>query len=174
MILNEYIPSYLLLEPYMVPQMLLLGDHIYKTEYRFPIKYQSIDIHGKPDIIHDLTKPIELQYNTIFNLGTLEHIWDFTKAFTNVLNAINLDGYYIGHHPVSGWENHCIHITDWKYINQFLIENGFKNILYFFTLQNGLRCDVPTRNCGQSIIFWCVYKKYTHTNTYSIPKDLCM
>jgi hypothetical protein len=172
MILREYIPSLNRLKEHMKGEMLMLGDQEYTVEYKFPCPVKTMDIQGKADYIHDLTKPFKIGFDTVFNLGTLEHIWDVHSAFTNTAKIVNLGGNYIGHHPVAGWEGHGIHVTDWKYIQKFFLMNGFSEVLSFFTTKEGMACEAPSRNCGRSIIYWCVFKK-NEFKKIDKPIDLC-
>lgn len=172
MILKEYIPSLDKLKPFMKGEMLMLGDQEYMVDYRFPCEVKTMDIQGKATFIHDLNKPFKGEFDTVFNLGTLEHIWDVHSAFKNTANMVKVGGRFIGHHPVAGWEGHGIHITDWKYIRQFFLNNGFDCELEFFTTKEGQNVQAPTRNCGRSIIYWCVFKKHMNISITK-PIDLC-
>lgn len=156
----------------MAEEMLILGDQEVKADFPFP-SYQTLDIHGDPDILHDLTTPLGLKFQTVFNYGTLEHIWDYHSAFINTIDSVEVGGCYIGHHPVSGWEKHGIHITNQKYIAKFLKLNGFLILDEFFTAY-GKPCSEPQRDCGNSIVYWVAARKIQQVPEYKTPRDLCL
>ncbi len=90
MILTEHIPHLRRLEPYMHGPMLMLGRQTNTSAYRFPCDYKTMDLDGG-DFLFDLGDEKAHQktnivgyhieaYNTVFNLGTLEHVWDAHTA----------------------------------------------------------------------------------------------
>lgn len=160
MILPEHIHCFDKLRKFYVSPMLLLGDQQYVVPYDFGnICIETLDIMGTPDIIQDLTKDVFHLglYVTVFNLGTLEHIWDVNTAWKNALSLSSM--YFITCSPVAGWEDHCCHITSYQSIDTFLHNSGFENICFFFTTKEGEMYSVPFRNCGKSILYWAVYKR---------------
>jgi hypothetical protein len=165
MILTEHIPHLRRLEPYMRPPMLMLGRQTNTSAYRFPCDYKTMDLDGG-DFLFDLgdekahqkTIPVpgyHLEaYRTVFNLGTLEHVWDAHTAHVNAADMVALGGHFLGQVPVAGWEGHGIHVTDWKAVQAFFGNNGFAWHDMWFTTQAGTECDAPKRNGGKSILLW--------------------
>jgi hypothetical protein len=174
MILHEHLPHLERLRPYYKSPMLLLGDQEFRTPFDFGCNFKTFDIAGNPDIKADLTKWIPfMSWNTVFNLGTLEHIWDVHSAYCNVAKMIAVGGYYIGHHPVAGYEGHGIHITSPNNIMSFFELNGFKILCAWTTLQDGNLCMMAKRNEGKSVILWFVAEKIKEVNLFDVPTDLC-
>jgi len=176
MILQEHLPHLERLRPYYKSPMLLLGDQVFKTKFDFGCEYKTLDIAGNPDIKADLTQEIPFMSSTwrsIFNLGTLEHIWDVHSAYCNVAKMISVGGHYIGHHPVAGYEGHGIHITSPDKILRFFEMNGFMISCAWTTLQDGTPCMMPSRNAGQSIILWFAAEKHENVTRFNVPVDLC-
>ena len=159
MILPEHIHCFDKLRQFYLGPMLLLGDQQYVVPYDFGVTVKTLDIMGEPDILHDLTKNVFHLglYTTVFNLGTLEHIWDVETAWTHALQLSS--EYFITCSPVAGWEGHCCHITNWLDITTFLIKANFNLVYHFFTTKEGEICSSPSRNCGKSILYWAAYKK---------------
>lgn len=96
-------------------------------------EYQELDLDGgdlQIDLNHDL---VELgdNYATVFNLGTLEHVWDLHQAWVNALRAVRVGGVFVTHSPVTGWRdgtgalNHGLHLTLADAIVGFIAKNGF-------------------------------------------------
>lgn len=178
MILKQYEPHFKRIEKHLQETMLLLGDQEYKSAYRFPVEVKTLDIQGEADYIEDLTYPYLLgklgQFGTVFNLGTIEHIFDAARAWKNAALLVREGGVFVTHSPVAGWEGHGIHITNHRYIESFFLRNGFETIDSWFSYKEGPECHEPTRDCGRSVIFWMVAKKLKHTLEYVYPTDYCV
>ncbi len=164
MILTEHIPHLRRLEPYMHGPMLMLGRQTNTSAYRFPCDYKTMDLDGG-DFLFDLGDEKAHQktnipgyhleaYNTVFNLGTLEHVWDAHTAHVNAADMVALGGYFLGQVPVAGWEGHAVHITESRQVLQFFALNGFTVDTFWFTTQAGAECEPPKRNAGKSILLW--------------------
>jgi hypothetical protein len=166
MITPEHIPSFNRLAPYMKADMLMLGRQTNTARYAFPCEYKTLDLDGG-DFEIDLglegsCDKIAEDFQTVFNLGTLEHVWDAHAAYVNAASMVRLGGHFLGQSPVAGWEGHAVHITDWKMINQFFMENGFSIYEGWWTTQAGNECDQPKRNGGKSILYWFVMKRVNY------------
>ena len=74
------------------------------------------------------TKKIVLTnaFNTVFNFGTIEHVWDANKAWSNALRFVKVGGYFLTHSPVAGYRNHGLRITSEPAIRAFVSKNGFQ------------------------------------------------
>lgn len=160
MIVREHIPSYRRLAPYMQPEMLMLGNQANTSGWQIPCPYTTLDPDGG-DLKIDLAtvSPSDrVRYSftkkTVFNLGTLEHIWDIHEAYINAAHMVTMGGYFLGASPVAGWEGHGIHVTDPTYLMQLFTLNGFEIIEHWYTTQAGGDYQKPTRNCGKSATLW--------------------
>lgn len=169
MIVNDHLASYARLVPWLKPNMLMLGAQRNTSSFRFPCEYQTLDPDGGDfplDLSNDeFHRPemafIERHFVTVFDLGTLEHIWDTHAAYVNAARMVAFGGHFIGQAPIAGWENHAIHITDWRYILEFFQINGFNVVTWWMTTANGAVIDPPvvTRNGGKSLLLWYVVKR---------------
>lgn len=174
MILTEHWVHHLNHFRFMQPRMLMLGNQQNVCGRKLPCEYETLDLDGGDHRI-DLNFPLardgskaappskELQligaFKTVYNLGTLEHVWDVNQAYTNAALMVQMGGYFIGHSPVAGYEGHGIHVTDWKRIKDFFTLNGFEMQSLYFTQQNGQIHGDPSRNCGKSVIMWFAAQK---------------
>jgi hypothetical protein len=144
----------------MRPPMLMLGRQTNTSAYRFPCDYKTLDPDGGdfPLSLAALTDDEMDRHReawaTVFNLGTLEHIWDAHQAHVDAASMVKLGGYFLGQVPVAGWEGHGIHITDPARVLQFFRLNGFTVDTFWFTTQAGNKCEPPARGCGKSILLW--------------------
>jgi len=135
----HHIPDLERLSQYMQPPMLMLGAHGsaipgFKTAGEYFAqwvggKYFEVDLdggHWRRDLNEDLRFPT--CYGTVFNLGTIEHVWNVHNAWVNALRAVEVGGHFLNHSPVAGYRNHGLHITSEPAIRAFVSKNGF-NIL---------------------------------------------
>lgn len=132
--------------------------------------YTTLDPDGG-DITEDLTEwEPDRKYETVFNLGTIEHIWDVHKAFCVAASAVAVGGHFIHHAPAGGYEGHGVHVTDWCTARDFFSINGFDIVAIWFSRQDGGLLDCITRDKGQQIL-WMVAKKTMDVGVYLAPQQ---
>lgn len=178
MIVKDHVPHYQRLAKYMQPEMLMLGRQSNTSGYKLPCEYKTLDPDGgdfKIDL--SLMTPDEvtrhtIAWKTVFNLGTLEHIWDVHRAHINGAMMVERQGYFLGHVPVAGWEGHCIHVTDWRYVLQFYRLNGFVLEEYWLTDQGGNPSEPPARNGGQSLLLWFAARRVDVVPVWLAPSQV--
>jgi hypothetical protein len=165
MILTEHIPHLHSLQSYMRPPMLMLGRQTNTSAYRFPCDYKTLDPDGGdfPLSLAALTDDEMDRHReawaTVFNLGTLEHIWDAHQAHVDAASMVKIGGHFLGQVPVAGWEGHGIHITSSRQVLDFFELNEFHLESFWFTTQAGALCEAPRRNGGKSILLWFAAKR---------------
>lgn len=88
--------------------------------------YEDMDLDGG-DLELDLNTDIGLSqtHRTVFNMGTIEHVWNAHNAWANALRAVEVGGCFLTHSPVSGFKNHGLHITSAPAMCAFVSKNGF-------------------------------------------------
>lgn len=171
MILPEHAESHLLMRAFCKAPMLMLGNQENRCDFDFGVKYVTLDVDGG-DLRIDLNyteNRLRAFYNTVYNLGTLEHVWNVHAAYSNVVKALKVGGYYLGHHPVAGYEEHGIHITNPDAILRFFEINGFKILKSWYTEQNGILCCKPFRHCGKNVILWLIAEKIENVQHIHSP-----
>ena len=104
--------------------------------------YFTLDLDGG-DLRLDLNKDLKLsqtfrdagaiQGRTVFNFGTLEHVWNVQNAWGNALRAVEVGGYFLSVGPVSGYKDHGLHVTSAAAIVSFVTKNGFTILDRWFT-----------------------------------------
>jgi len=173
MILKEHIPHHERMREYCMEPMLLLGNQENPAGFDFGVKYKTLDPDGG-DYDLDLNEPIQWthQFLTVYNLGTIEHVWDINMAFINACNALKVGGFFLHHAPCAGYENHGVHVTDWRMTKKFFVLNGFEICAEWFSCQDGSLALPPGRDCGKSIIFWMVAHKIKNYPTYAVPQQV--
>lgn len=90
-------------------------------------EYSELDLDGgdlKLDLNKDLADLSE-RYGTVFNFGTIEHVWNTHNAWANALRAVRVGGNFLNHSPISGYHEHGLHLTSAPAIRAFVSKNGF-------------------------------------------------
>jgi len=163
MLIRKHIDHYNRLKSYCTGKMLMLGNqytNVGPATELFPCtEYKTLDPDGGDfplDIQGDLSSMDEM-WDTVFNLGTLEHVWDVHKAYGNAARMIKVGGYFIGHAPVENYNNHGIHVTNSEAILRFFSINGFEIV-------DSWKSD--------SVLLWHVAKKITHQTEFIRPQQV--
>jgi len=68
MVLKEHLAILESLRPYYVQPMAILGDVQYNANFEFG-PHVTIDINGNANITHDLTKPLDMRFNCVYNIA---------------------------------------------------------------------------------------------------------
>ena len=100
------------------------------------VSVTDISSYEKPDIILDLNKIVEEKYfnnfDTIFDIGSLEHIFDTYTAFSNLIRMTKVGGRVIFILPASNSINHGFYSFSPTFFYDFFESNGFKDCRIFF------------------------------------------
>lgn len=172
-IIKRHITNYEKYRCYFLSPFLMLGNQgtnlsISPKEYFDVDEYKTIDPDGGD--YNDLTGDLTFLYNkfgTVFNLGTLEHIWDVHTAWSNALKLVKVGGYFIGVSPVHGYYRHGIHVTDPVAIISFLSKNGFELLDSYLTHKKGWPINnidecYNGKHSSNDALFWYAAKKIEH------------
>ncbi len=182
MIVAEHVPHLQRLAQYFKPAMLMLGRQSNTARWEFPCKYTTLDLDGG-DLKIDLNEFTDAQgfdpledhrgrYQTVFNLGTLEHVWDVHSAYVNAASMVAKGGRFICQAPVAGFEGHGIHITDPKRIIDFFQLNGFIIDDAWLTTQAGSPIPAITRNAGKSVLLWFSAQRVECVDRWQKPSQV--
>jgi len=133
-ILKEHIPFYR--EIFKIPGIIsepiltfgfqdIIGENI-PTEFRFKDLKRLITSKGikniltldlfdvRADLRYDLNLPVpefeHNKYNLVFDIGTLEHIFDTRQTIENCLRMIKKGGFYFVQTTVRGYFRHGLHV----------------------------------------------------------------
>ncbi len=160
----------------MQPKMLMLGNQQNSSGKTFPCAYETLDPDGGT-YRHDLSDHFETDslreaFRTVFNLGTIEHIWDAHNAYVNSANMVVLGGHFLGHSPVAGWEGHGIHVTESRFILDFFRLNGFVILDHWLTTAAGNPCAAVIRNGGKSVLLWFVARRDVIVGQWKKPSQV--
>jgi 2-polyprenyl-3-methyl-5-hydroxy-6-metoxy-1,4-benzoquinol methylase len=163
MLIKKHLEYYKKLKPYCTGKMLMLGNQYSKVgnaKDLFQCKeYKTLDPDGG-DFLYDIQSDLssmDEQWDTVFNLGTLEHVWDAHRGYGNAARMVKVGGYFIGHAPVENYNNHGIHVTNCNAILTFFKINGFKIVDYWKS---------------DSVLLWHIAEKITHQTEFRRPQQV--
>lgn len=144
MIHSETLPHLERLSRYFAPPMLMLGA-TGSTISEYPQardffarwvgdQYADLDLDDA-DLRLDLNDDIGRgeEFATVFNLGTIEHVWNVHNAWSNALRMVRVGGYFVSASPILGYLNHGLHLTFAPTIRAFVAKNGFEVVEEFTT-----------------------------------------
>jgi len=163
MLIKEHHLFYTKLRPYCTGKMLMLGrqdSEIGDAQTVFgSTEYKTLDLDNgdyNVDLQDDLSH-MDQQWDTVFNLGTIEHVWDAHKAYSNAARMVKVGGYFIGHAPVENYNNHGIHVTNADAILSFFKLNGF---------------EIVETWKSDSTLLWHVARKISHQTLFTPPQQV--
>lgn len=176
-ILPEHLPHHRRLKAAgaFEPLLLMLGNQEDRTGQAAAIfgAYTTLDPDGgdlRLDMNEDLTD-LAGRFGSVFNLGTLEHVWDVRQAYVNAARAVRLGGTFAGHGPVSGYQDHGVHVTDWRFVEAFLTLNGFRLLDSWLTDQQGNPVGGVVRGSG-NVLHWCVARRERIVERFRAPQQV--
>lgn len=117
---------------------------------------------------------LSARFDTLVNFGTIEHVWDAHRAWSNALRMVKIGGHFVSASPVAGWENHGIHVTDGRYISAFFEQNHCEKLHEEYSRQDGSPASRPVRGSGTTTM-WAVYRKNAHVERledYARPQQV--
>lgn len=152
--------------------MLLLGNHKCRMLGHADAKsffkrlgaahVETLDLDGG-DLALDLNKDLDQlsrRYDSVYNLGTVEHVWNAHQAWVNTLRAVKVGGMLASHSPVSGYRNHGIHVTSAWAIVDFVALNGFEIAEHWMSEES----------YGETL--WLAARKREHVMDYRMPEQV--
>ena len=99
-------------------------------------RYDDIDFNDDEgcNIIHDLNRPIPTQYHgkydLVFELGTLEHLFDIRTAFENIVRLVKVGGTVFHFSPLT-WINHGFYNFSLTVFYDAYRSNGFSDMEFY-------------------------------------------
>src|SRR4051812_2544793 len=109
--------------PFVEPILELLGAN----------KPQSLDFsdYERATIVHDLNQPIpdhlRNRFSCVYDGGTMEHIFEFTRAIKNAMEMVAVGGHYMGVGPANNFPGHGFYqFSPELYWRIFSPANGFE------------------------------------------------
>ena len=78
-------------------------------------------------LIDRFLKNIKISLLASLMVGTTEHVFSFDQAMENVIDMLEVGGYYIGMIPSNNWNGHGLYqLSPMLYMQLFCKKNGMK------------------------------------------------
>lgn len=113
------------------------------------------------DIKFDLNKPVpkkyQNKYKVLFDMGSIEHVFDTKQCLENYFRMIKKDGLFVLVTSINGYYGHGIHVFNPETIKEALKLNGFKIVYSKYSTSTGRKMDyIDTK---KNMLIWVAAKK---------------
>lgn len=110
------------------------------------------------------------QYDTLIDIGSLEHVFDTKQAIDNCLRMIKVGGYYLLSTPVKGYFGHGFHTFNPDALRQAIALNGFQICEEMFTDRFTKVRSLGHRSTAEASI-WLLARKLKPLGAFVIPQQ---
>lgn len=128
---------------------------------------------NRADLNYDMnfTVPIKEhnKYGLVFDIGTLEHVFDTKQCIENCLSMVKVNGYYFLHTVVNGYFGHGLHVFNPETLIGALKINNFEILYLKYSTSGGEVIDDPSKS--KDSLIWIVGKKTKVIEKFNIPQQ---
>lgn len=162
----------------------IVGDGL-PADFRYPGLKEALEARGmgpittvdifdeRADWQYDLNMPIPPerteQYQTVIDIGCMEHLFDTATCFKNCISMVGVGGYYVLETPVYGCMAHGFHTFNPAMITETLRLNGFVIVMKRFTSFFGVPLKRPTD--ARNSFMWVVAQKKERVTPFRVPQQ---
>ena len=127
----------------------------------------------RSELRYDLNLPVpeheHERYQTVFDIGTIEHVFDTRQCLESCLRMVKVGGYYVLQTPVKGFSGHGLHTFHPQVMVRALTLNGFEIVYLRFTSMVGE--PLEHANEAESSLIWVVGRKTASIAEFKIPQQ---
>lgn len=127
----------------------------------------------RSDIKYDLNLPIPVsdieKYDSLIDIGSLEHIFDTKQALENCMKMVKVGGYYLLHTVVNGLSSHGLHTFNHLGLIDAFKLNGFDIKYLKYGSFRGVIINSPEQSVDASI--WLIGQKTKKNETFVVPQQ---
>ena len=162
----------------------IVGDRLPK-DFRYQGLKEMLEAQGKGPITttdffdsradwqHDFNEPVpsvrQGRYQTLIDIGCLEHVFDTAQCIENCMALIAHDGWYVLVTPVNGCFGHGFHTFNPEMIREALRCNGFKIHFERYTSLFGVSLTDPTK--ARDVCMTIAAQKIIDVRPFRIPQQ---
>lgn len=176
----------LLADPFMMLGFQTIDDEGMPEDFAYPDLTQLLLARGLKEITtldlfddradwkYDLNRPVPSseheRYRTVFDIGTLEHVFDTRQCLENSMRMVTSGGRYVLHTPVKGYFEHGFHtfhpdlITEAFTINRFEIE--------YLKYSSGWGAPLERPGDADDALIWIVGRKTAPLGDFRTPQQV--
>lgn len=135
---------------------------------------QHLDLFDpRAEFRYDLNRPVPEEeyekYQTLVDIGTLEHVFDTRQCLENSLRMVKIGGLYFLVTPVKGYFKHGLHTFNPELILSTLALNNFEIIYLTYSTRAGEILQDPSS--GLDVLIWVVAMKQKTLNEFVVPQQ---
>lgn len=137
-------------------------------------KVKTLDYFDqRADLKYDLNFPVPEHehhaYRVVFDIGTLEHVFDTKQCLENCLRMVKVNGLYFLHTAVNGYFGHGLHVFNPEGLFAALELNNFEILFLKYSTSEGMPLENPAD--GENALIWVVAKKRKKIGDFKIPQQ---
>lgn len=121
----------------------------------------------------DLNKPVPKRFHdsfdTVFDIGTLEHIYDTRQCLENYLRLVAVGGIFALVTPVNGYFGHGFHVFNPHTIIDALEQNHFTIEYLAYSTSTGLEVTDPS--IRKNMLLFIAARKKKTIKTFAVPQQ---
>jgi hypothetical protein len=177
----------LMTEPFLMIGFQVIAGADLPEDFNYPNVKQLLEARGltnvtaidyfdpAADLRYDMNLPIpeheHERYQTVYDIGTIEHVFDTRQCLENCMRMVTVDGYYFVTTPVKGYFEHGLHTFAPEVLIRALEMNNFEIVYEQFTSRRGER--IKHANEAADSLIWVVGRKTASTGQFKIPQQAC-
>ena len=127
----------------------------------------------RADLRYDLNLPVPEEeherYGLVFDIGSIEHLFDTRQCLENCLRMVKEGGHYFVMTAVKGYVRHGFHTFHPDVLRRALVGNGFEISYLRYTSKAGDRLDDP--DAADNSLIWLVGRKTRPLGEFQIPQQ---
>ncbi len=121
------------------------------------------------DLNDKLSHDLNGQFNTVIDVGSIEHIFDTKQALWNLFNLVKTEGHLLIHTPCNGFYSHGFHTFSPECLLQAIELNGFSLKYLKYSTPDGIEIENPA--IVSDAIIWIVAQKVQQFKEFNIPQQ---
>jgi hypothetical protein len=121
------------------------------------------------DLNHPVPEHEHERYRTVYDVGTIEHVFDTRQCFESCARMVAVGGHYFIHTPVKGYCGHGMHTFAPRLFIQAMRINNFELVYCQFSSRTGERLE--RAQDGEDVLAWIVGQKQRSIDTFHIPQQ---
>lgn len=127
----------------------------------------------RADIKHDMNEalPAELAqtYNTVIDIGSMEHVFDPCQCIKNLISLVQRGGHLVLVGPCYGYYKHGFHTFNPEWFLGVLSSNGFEIVYRKYSSQDGIEVENPLS--APDCLIWIVARYESPVEEFRIPQQ---
>jgi hypothetical protein len=150
------------------------ADNLQSLLAAMGMEASSLDLFDpRAALRYDLNAPVPAsehgRFQTILDIGSLEHVFDTRQCLDNCLRMVAPGGHYLLHTPVHGFYEHGLHVFNPAALIGALELNGFHIVYQKFSEADGAPVVDPAD--GGNVLLWLAARKRTQVETFQCPQQ---